>query len=173
MDLKSVIRTVPDFPKAGITFIDLTTLMLDSEAYQETIARLCQPYRGQSIDGVVGIESRGFIFGAAMAYELDCAFIPIRKPGKLPAETIQESYELEYGTDTVEIHKDAIGSHDKIVLADDLLATGGTAAAAVRLIRKIKGEIVGCSFVVELDFLNGRNLLPDLNVHTLIHYDSE
>lgn len=173
MDLKSVIRVVPDFPKEGINFIDLTTLLNDSEVYQETIAKLCQPYRNQSIDAVVGIESRGFIFGAAMAYELDCSFIPIRKPGKLPSDTIQESYELEYGSDSIEIHKDAIGSRDKIVLVDDLLATGGTAAAAVRLIQKLQGEIVGCSFVVELDFLNGRTLLPNLNIETLIHYDSE
>ncbi len=173
MKLKSIIRVVPDFPKEGINFIDLTTLLHDSEAFQETVAKLCQPYRTQRVDAVVGIESRGFIFGAAMAYELDCAFIPVRKPGKLPAETIQEAYELEYGTDAIEIHKDAIEPDDQIILIDDLLATGGTASAAVRLIHKLDGCILGCAFVAELDFLKGRDKLSGLSIHSLIHYSEE
>lgn len=173
MDLKKVIRQVPDFPKPGINFIDITTLLKDSEAFQETIAALCRPIRNVELDAIAGIESRGFIFGAAMAYEMNVSFIPIRKPGKLPAETVQESYTLEYGTDAVEIHKDAIQEGMKVLLVDDLLATGGTAAASVNLIQKLGGTVVGTSFVVELTFLKGRNKLDNVSVQSLITYDSE
>ena len=173
MDLKQIIRQVPDFPKPGINFIDITTLLKDSEAFQETVAALCQPFRNAELDAIAGIESRGFIFGAAMAYELDVSFIPIRKPGKLPAETVQESYTLEYGTDAVEIHKDAIQKDMKVLLIDDLLATGGTAAASVNLIQKLGGEVVGISFVVELTFLKGKDKLENVPVRSLVTYDSE
>ncbi len=173
MDLKKVIREVPDFPKPGINYFDITTLLKDSEAFQETIATLCQPYRNVQIDAIAGIESRGFIFGAAMAYELDISFIPIRKPGKLPAETVQESYSLEYGTDAIEIHKDAVGQDMNVLLVDDLLATGGTAAASINLIQKLGGKVLGFSFVIELAFLGGREKLGNVPVRSLVIYDSE
>ena len=170
MDLKGFIREVPDFPKAGILFKDITTLIADAEALRATIEQLAQPYRNGEVDLVVGIESRGFIFGTALALELGVGFVPIRKPGKLPSETISAEYELEYGTDKIEIHTDAIAGGQRVAIVDDLLATGGTMAAACQLVSELKGEIVGISFVIELDYLNGREKLGDWPIHTLIHY---
>ncbi len=170
MDLKRIIRDVPDFPKAGILFKDITTLIGDADALRVTIEQLAQPYRNGAVDLVVGIESRGFIFGTALARELDVGFVPIRKPGKLPADAISAEYELEYGTDRIEIHTDAIAEGQKVALVDDLLATGGTMSAACQLVSELEGEIVGISFVIELDFLNGREKLGDWPIHTLIHY---
>ena len=170
MDLTGFIREVPDFPKAGILFKDITTLIGDADALRVTIEQLAQPYRNGAVDLVVGIESRGFIFGTALARELDVGFVPIRKPGKLPADAISAEYELEYGTDKIEIHTDAIAEGQKVALVDDLLATGGTMSAACQLVSELKGEIVGISFVIELDFLNGREKLGDWPIHTLIHY---
>ena len=170
MDLTNFIRDVPDFPKAGILFKDITPLLADAEALRASIEYLAHPYRNGAVDLVVGIESRGFIFGTALARELGVGFVPIRKPGKLPADAISAEYELEYGTDRIEIHTDAIAEGQKVALVDDLLATGGTMAAACQLVSELKGEIVGLSFVIELDFLNGREKLGDLPIHTLIHY---
>jgi len=173
MDLKSVLRTVPGFPKEGITFIDVTTLVKDGKAFREAIRQLLEPFRSQKIDRVVGIESRGFIFGGAVALELGCGFVPVRKPGKLPADTYSESYELEYGTDTLEIHKDAIEPGQTVLVVDDLLATGGTAAAVLNMLKKFDCKVIGVTFVVELDFLNGRAKMGDIPMHSLVHYDSE
>ncbi len=173
MDLKAVLRTVPGFPKEGVTFIDITTLVKDSHAFRETVRRLLEPFRSQKIDRVVAVESRGFIFGGAIAQELGCGFVPVRKPGKLPAETYSESYELEYGTDTLEIHKDAIDSGQTVLVVDDLLATGGTAAAVLNMLKNFDCKVIGAAFVVELDFLNGRAKMGDIPVHSLVHYDSE
>ena len=170
MDLKEIIRDVPDFPKAGILFKDITPLLADADALRASIEQLAQPYRNGAVDLVVGIESRGFIFGTALARELGVGFVPIRKPGKLPAEAISAEYELEYGTDRIEIHTDAIAEGQKIALVDDLLATGGTMSAACQLVSELKGKIVGISFVIELDFLNGREKLGNWPIHTLIHY---
>ena len=172
-DLKSRIRNVPDFPKKGIGFKDITTLLKDKNALKKSIHQLCEPYRNSQVDSVVGIESRGFIFGSAVAIELDAGFIPIRKPGKLPAEILKEEYALEYGTDAIEIHKDAIKKSEKILIVDDLLATGGTVSAAIRLVEKLGGMIIGAAFLIELDFLKGREKLNGIPVHVLINYDSE
>jgi len=173
MDLKSLIRNVPDFPKKGIGFKDITTLLKDAKGFQEAIHQLCEPYKNRDLDMIVGIESRGFIFGSGMAYHLQKPFVPVRKPGKLPAETCQESYSLEYGTDAIEIHKDAIQPGMKILIVDDLLATGGTAAATVKLIEKLGGQVVGLAFLIELDFINGREKLKSYPLHVLIHYSTE
>ncbi len=170
MDLKRIIRDVPDFPKAGILFKDITPLLGDADALRATIEQLARPYRNGAVDLVVGIESRGFIFGTALARELGVGFVPIRKPGKLPADAISAEYELEYGTDKIEIHTDAIAGGQKVALVDDLLATGGTMSAACQLVSELKGKIVGISFVIELGFLNGREKLGDWPIHTLIHY---
>lgn len=173
MDLASYIRGVPDFPKKGILFYDITTLLQEPEAFRAAVEQMCAPFRGKGVQAVVGIESRGFIFGGAMAIELGTSFIPVRKPGKLPAETVQESYTLEYGEDRIEIHKDAISEGMPVLVVDDLLATGGTMAAAVRLVRKLGGLVLGTTFLIELDFLKGRDQLKDVPVHSLIHYDGE
>ncbi len=173
LDLKSFIRNVPDFPKKGIGFKDITTLLKNSSAFKQAVDELCRPYREKKIDAVVGIESRGFILGAAAAYALGTAFVPARKPGKLPAETLKEEYALEYGVDAVEIHKDAIENGMYILVVDDLLATGGTAAAAVRLVKKLGGTIVGAAFLIELSFLGGRKKLKDIPIHVLIDFSSE
>jgi len=173
MDLKPLIRTVPDFPKKGIGFKDITTLLKDPKGFQQSILQLCEPYRGQELESVVGIESRGFIFGSAMAIELGKSFVPVRKPGKLPAETCQESYSLEYGTDAVEIHKDAIQPGMKALIVDDLLATGGTAQASVNLVEKLGGQVIGLAFLIELDFLKGREKLKGYPLHVLIHCSEE
>ena len=173
MDLASYIRDVPDFPKEGIVFKDITTLLQEPKAFQSAVDQMVAPFRGKGISAVVGIESRGFIFGSAMALTLETSFVPVRKPGKLPAETVSESYELEYGTDTIEIHQDAIEPGASVLMVDDLLATGGTMAAAVRLVKKLGGIVLGATFLIELDFLKGRDQLPGVPVHSLIHCDSE
>ncbi len=172
-DLKNYIRNIPDFPKKGIVFRDITTLLKDPAAYHSAVNQIMEKFKNTKIDKVVGIESRGFIIAAALAYNLGVGFVPIRKPNKLPADTIREEYQLEYGTDAIEMHKDAIYPAENILLHDDLLATGGTINAACNLIEKLGGKIVGISFLIELSFLNGRKLLDKYDVHSLISYDSE
>lgn len=171
MDLKSTIRHVPDFPKKGILFYDITTLLKNSTALQATIDSLTKTYQDQPIDAIVGMESRGFIFGMPLAHQLGVGFIPVRKPGKLPAETISESYALEYGTNTLEIHTDAIETGQNILIVDDLLATGGTAKATCQLIEKLGGKIMGLAFIIELTFLNGRDQLSGYDIFSLLKYD--
>lgn len=171
MDLASTIRSVPDFPIEGILFYDITTLLKDPSALKESIDQLVERYRDAGVDVVVGIESRGFIFGTPLAYQLGVGFVPVRKPGKLPAETAAENYELEYGTNTIEIHVDAIEKGQKVLIVDDLLATGGTAQATCRLVEKLGGEVVAVAFLIELDFLRGREKLQGYNVFSLLHYD--
>ena len=168
--LKSKIREVPDFPKPGILFYDITTLLCDSQGFRDTVDALAAPYMGEDIDQVIGIESRGFILGAAVAATLGCGFVPIRKPGKLPALTHRETYNLEYGTDALEIHQDACGSDKRVLIVDDVLATGGTARAAIDLTRKAGGKIIGAAFLIELDFLNGRSKLPGEAVYSVLRY---
>ena len=170
-DLKKLIREVPDYPKPGILFYDLTTLLKDKKGFQTLIDRLCQHYEGHKIDLVAGIEARGFIFAPALAYRLQAGFVPVRKPSKLPAKTARISYALEYGTDALEMHEDAVKQGQRILLCDDLLATGGTAAAAVQLIRSLGGTVDGAAFAVELNFLHGRSKLPGLDVFSLMQYD--
>ena len=172
-DLSSHIRTVPDFPKTGIGFKDITTLLKDGNALRQSVDELAEKFSGKEIEKIVGIESRGFIFGTALAYKWNVGSVPVRKPGKLPAETINQEYELEYGTDRIEIHKDAISPGDKILIIDDLLATGGTAAATVELVKELDGDIQGIGFLIELTFLNGRQRLGNYEVISLIEYDSE
>ncbi len=171
MDLKSKIRAVPDFPKPGILFYDITTLLADPEAFRVVIDRLAAPYAQQKIDKIVGIESRGFIFGAPLAERLNIGFVPVRKPGKLPADFIEESYDLEYGSNTLCIHKDAISSGERVLVIDDLLATGGTMAATAKLIQRLEGEIVALACVIELLFLNGREKLNAHPVFSVLTYD--
>lgn len=170
MQLKDYIRNIEDFPKEGISYKDITPLLMDAKACTFAVSELIKGLEGSPIHKVVGIESRGFLFGMLLAKALGVGFVPIRKPGKLPAKTISQSYDLEYGSDTIEIHEDAIQKRDRILLHDDLLATGGTAAAACQLIEKLGGEIVQANFIVELDFLGGRKLLPKDKVKSLIHY---
>ncbi len=171
-NLKKLIREVPDFPKPGINFYDITTLLLDPEGLEGTIDALTERCRGMNIDTVIGVESRGFIFATPVAYQLGAGFIPVRKPKKLPAEKVSISYDLEYGQDTLEMHKDAVGEGHRILIVDDLLATGGTAKAVVDLAESVGGTVAGLLFVVELDFLNGRQKFDGYNVQSLIHYDS-
>jgi adenine phosphoribosyltransferase len=173
MDLKKFIRDVPDFPIEGIVFKDITTLLIDHEASNYTLETLYNLCKNKGITKVVGIESRGFIFGNALALKLGVGFVPIRKPGKLPAETVSESYELEYGTDTIEIHKDALAPGDKVLLHDDLLATGGTIEAAAKLIEKLGAQVCQISFLIELSFLKGRDKISGYEVHSLIDYSGE
>ncbi len=173
MDLKSLIRTVPDFPKKGIMFRDITTLLKDQKGISIALEQLYNLAKTKELTKIVGIESRGFILGGALAVKLGAGFVPIRKPGKLPAASVSESYVLEYGTDSIEIHKDAIQPGDKILLHDDLLATGGTMGAACKLIEKLGGEVVQISFLIELTFLHGREKLKNYEVHSLIKYDNE
>ncbi len=168
--LKAKIREVPDFPKPGILFYDITTLLCDGQGFRDTVDALAAPYMGEDIDQVVGIESRGFILGAAVAATLGCGFVPIRKPGKLPSKTHKETYNLEYGTDALEIHQDACANDQRILIVDDVLATGGTAKAAVDLVRKAGGKIIGVAFLIELDFLNGRSKLPGEAVYSVLRY---
>ncbi|MGA3178152.1 MAG: adenine phosphoribosyltransferase [Candidatus Acidiferrum sp.] len=170
-DLKKLIREIPDYPKPGILFYDITTLLKNKQGFRALIDRLCAHYAGHKIDLVVGIEARGFILAPALAYSLNAGFIPVRKPNKLPAETTRISYGLEYGTDTLEIHEDAVQKGQNVLLCDDLLATGGTAAAAVQLIRSLGGIVDGAAFAVELSFLHGRDKLPGLDVFSLMQYD--
>jgi adenine phosphoribosyltransferase len=170
LDLKQHIRNVPDFPKTGILFYDITTLLRDAQGYRMTIDMLSTPYEGQGIDVVVGIESRGFILGAAVAQRIGAGFIPIRKPGKLPAKAIKETYDLEYGKDALEIHEDAIEKGQRVLIVDDVLATGGTAAAAVQLVRKLGGELHGLAFLIELLFLNGKQKIAQERVYSVLQY---
>jgi adenine phosphoribosyltransferase len=169
-ELKSIIRDVPDFPKKGIIFKDITTLLQDANSFQKMVDLLSHRYFGQRIDKVVGVEARGFIIGSALAYKLGAGVVLVRKPGKLPSETFSKSYDLEYGTDTLEIHKDAIKPGEKILIADDLLATGGTMSAVVDLVQSMGGEIVECCFMAELGFLNGRSKLPAGKVFSLLNF---
>ncbi len=169
--LKSLIRGVPDFPKPGILFYDITTLLKDKLGLARLVDSLSEYYLNQKVDVVMGIEARGFIFGPALAYRLNAGFVPIRKPKKLPAETIRWTYDLEYGSDTLEIHKDAIRPGQRVVIVDDLLATGGTACASMKLAQTLGGEIVGFAFVIELDKLGGRAKLVPHDVLSLIHYE--
>ena len=169
--LKKLIREVPDFPKPGILFYDITTLLKDKLGFATLIDKLSEHYLAKDIDLVLGMEARGFIFGPAVAYRLNAGFVPVRKPKKLPATVARVNYDQEYGTDALEIHMDAIEPGQRVVIVDDLLATGGTAAAAVQLIRSLGGIVDGASFAVELTFLNGRTKLPGLDVFSLIQYD--
>lgn len=170
VDLKEVVRSIPDFPKKGILFKDITTLLKNKEALRKTIDDLALCVKNQAVDYVVAIESRGFIFGAALAYKLGIGFVPVRKKGKLPAETISESYALEYGTDILEMHKDAIEKGKKILIVDDLLATGGTVEAVCRLVKKVGADVAAIVFVIELCDLKGRDKLKNYSVSSLIKY---
>jgi len=167
------IRSVPDFPKKGIVFRDITTLLKDPKAFSEALETFVHRYKGSAIDKVVGVEARGFIFGAALAQELGAGFVPVRKPGKLPAETLKQDYQLEYGADAIEIHKDGISKGERVLLHDDLLATGGTMAATAKLVERLGGDIVGISFLIELIFLGGRQKLGQYDVFSIIQYESE
>jgi adenine phosphoribosyltransferase len=169
--LKKLIREVPDFPKKGILFYDITTLLKDKVGFALLIDALSEHYIGKEIDLVLGMEARGFIFGPALAYRLNAGFVPVRKPGKLPAETVKVSYELEYGSNSLEVHKDAIRKGDRVLIVDDLLATGGTAVATAELASGLGAQIAGLAFVVELDFLRGRERLGNYDVFSLLHYD--
>jgi adenine phosphoribosyltransferase len=169
--LKKLIREVPDFPKKGILFYDITTLLKDKVGFARLIDALSANYIGKEIDLVLGMEARGFIFGPALAYRLNAGFVPVRKPGKLPAETLKISYELEYGSNALEVHKDAIRKGERILIVDDLLATGGTAVATAELASGLGAQIAGLAFVVELDFLKGRERLAKYDVFSLLHYD--
>jgi adenine phosphoribosyltransferase len=170
-DLKRLIREVPDYPKPGILFYDLTTLLKDKAGFHLLIDRLCEHYKGHTIDIVAGIEARGFIFAPVLAYRLGAGFVPVRKPKKLPAKTAGISYALEYGTDTLELHEDAVKPGQRVIICDDLLATGGTAAATVKLVQQLGGVVEGAAFAVELTFLNGRKKLTNVDVFSLIQYD--
>ena len=169
--LKELIREVPDFPKKGILFYDITTLLKDKLGFATLIDALAEHYLNKDIDLVLGMEARGFIFGPALAYRLNAGFVPVRKPGKLPAATASLSYDLEYGSNTLEIHKDAIQSGQRVIIVDDLLATGGTAGATVQLAKSLGADVCGVGFVVELDFLNGREKLKGCDVFSLLQYD--
>ena len=170
--LKSKIRGVPDFPKAGILFYDITTLLRDKEGFLQSIDELARPFETASIDVVVGVESRGFILGGAVADRLGAGFAPVRKKGKLPSHTVQETYDLEYGTDCLEIHSDAVEPGQRVLIIDDVLATGGTAAATAALVRRLGGDVQSLAFLVELVFLNGRARLGKEPVHSVIKYSS-
>jgi adenine phosphoribosyltransferase len=172
-NIKKTIRTIPHFPKKGIMFRDITTLLKDAEAFKETIDALVDRYRHQSLDVVAGIESRGFIIAGVIAYLLGKGFIPIRKPGKLPAETYRVDYESEYGNDAIEMHKDSISQGARVLLVDDLLATGGTMKAACEIIEKAGGTVVECAFIVDLPDLKGREKLKDYQVFTLVEFEGE
>jgi adenine phosphoribosyltransferase len=170
--LKALIREVPDFPKAGINFYDITTLLKHPEGLRNTVDALAAEFEGETVDTVIGVEARGFIFAPALAYHLKAGFVPVRKPRKLPAECASISYDLEYGQDTLEIHRDAVGNGHRVIIADDLLATGGTARAVIDLVEGLGGTVVGLVFVVELEFLPGRKKLEGYDVRSLIKYQS-
>ena len=170
MSLKSRIRTIPDYPRPGIQFRDITTLLRDSFGFRKLVDDLVQPFVGKRIDAVAGIEARGFIIAGAVAHQLSIGFIPVRKKGKLPWRTIGQDYELEYGADRVEIHADAIANGDHVLLVDDLIATGGTAAATVQMVRQLGGEVVGLAFIVELGLLKGRDKLDGLDIFSVLKY---
>jgi adenine phosphoribosyltransferase len=169
-ELRARIREIPDFPKPGILFYDITTLLKDPDSFHAAIDLMLQPYEGETIDIVVGMESRGFIFSAPMAYRLNAGLVPVRKLGKLPAETITVEYALEYGSNTLEIHRDAIEAGQKVLIVDDLLATGGTVKGTIELVERLKGVVVGLAFLVELDFLKGRDRLDGRRVTSVIQY---
>jgi adenine phosphoribosyltransferase len=169
--LKALVRTVPDFPKPGILFYDITTLLKDRTGFAMLIDELAAHYLERKIDLVLGIEARGFIFGPALAYRLNAGFVPVRKPRKLPAPVARVTYDLEYGSDTLEIHRDAIAPGQRVLLVDDLLATGGTMEATLKLVNELGGQVVGLAFAVELDFLRGRERFPEQDVFSLLHYD--
>jgi adenine phosphoribosyltransferase len=170
-DLKKLIREIPNHPKPGILFYDLTTLLQDPQGFHSLVDRLCEHYNGKKVDIVAGIEARGFIFAPALAYRLGAGFVPVRKPKKLPWKTDSVTYQLEYGSDQLEIHQDAVKPGQSVLLCDDLLATGGTASAAIQLVRKLGGDVAGAAFAVELSFLNGRAKLPGVDVFSLLKYD--
>ena len=169
--IKALVRTVPDFPKPGILFYDITTVLKDKIGFAQLIDALAARYIDQHIDLVLGIEARGFIFGPALAYRLNAGFVPVRKPRKLPAPVARVTYDLEYGSDTLEIHLDAIQPGQRVLLVDDLLATGGTMEATLKLVKELGGEVVGLAFAIELDFLKGRDRFPGVDVFSLLHYD--
>jgi len=173
IDLKAKIRNIPDFPKKGIVFRDITPLLMDSDAFRYAVDIMCQYYKDKKIDAILGAEARGFIFGAVLAYKIGAGFIPVRKPGKLPYETCNVSYELEYGSNIMEMHVDAIREGDKILIVDDLVATGGTAKAQAELVESRGGSVLGFCFLVELEFLNPRKLLKNYDVFSLVKYDKE
>lgn len=173
MDLKSKIRTIPDFPKKGIMFRDITPLLADAAAFREVIRQFLSHYKDRGITVVASAESRGFIFGSVLAYELGIAFVPLRKPGKLPFRKIRQEFQTEYSTDAFEIHEDAIRKGDKVLIVDDLIATGGTSKAAASLVEKLGGKVAGFAFLIELSFLNGRKKLEGYDVFSLVDYDSE
>ena len=169
-ELKKLIREVPDFPKPGINFYDITTLLKQPEGLRKTVDALAAQYEGTNIDTVIGVEARGFIFAPALAYHLNAGFVPVRKPKKLPAPCERVEYALEYGTDILEVHRDAIQSGQKVLIVDDVLATGGTAAATARLVEKVGGKVAGLGFVIELDFLHGREKLNGYDIYSLLRY---
>jgi adenine phosphoribosyltransferase len=171
--LSDSIRSIPDFPKKGIVYRDITTLLKKADTFKKTVNLFSEKYRNSKIDKVVCIESRGFIIGSALAINLDAGFVPVRKKGKLPAEVIAEQYDLEYGTDSVEMHVDAIQPGERVLLHDDLLATGGTMCAAIKLVQSLQAKIVGVSFLIELSFLQGRKRMQEQDVYSLIIYDRE
>jgi len=173
MDLKKSVRSIPGWPIEGVIFRDLTTLMLDSKAFAESCDILFDRYRSQDVDKIVAIDARGFVFGAVLAYKMGISFVPVRKKGKLPAETIEESYSLEYGSGTLEIHKDALSKGDKVVIIDDLIATGGTIGATVQLVRKLGAEIIECAFLIELPELKGRERIEDCEVFAIMEFEGE
>jgi adenine phosphoribosyltransferase len=169
-ELKNIIRDIPDFPKKGVIFKDITTLLADGRNFHRMIDLIAHRYIGKKIDQVVGVEARGFLLGSALAYKLGTGVTLVRKSGKLPHKTVRKTYQLEYGTDTLEIHEDAFKAGDRVVVADDLLATGGTMAAVVDLVRQLGAEVVECAFLAELEFLNGRKRLPDVKVYSLLKF---
>ncbi|MPZ52698.1 MAG: adenine phosphoribosyltransferase [Acidimicrobiia bacterium] len=171
MDLKQLIRDIPDFPEPGVVFKDITPVLASTEAFSQLITELADPFRDSGVTKVAGIEARGFTVAAPMAIELEAGFIPIRKPGKLPYETASEQYELEYGSDTLEIHTDAFEAGEKVLLVDDVIATGGTAAAAIKLLGDLGADVAGIAVFIELIFLGGRKALEDVPIHTILGYD--
>ena len=173
MDLKATIRSIPDWPIKGVIFRDITTLMQDPDAFREACDRFVDRYKDMKVDKIVGIDARGFVFGAVLADRLGIGFIPVRKKGKLPCETIQETYSLEYGEDTLEIHADAIGPGERVVIVDDLIDTGGTVGATVRLVQKLEAELLECAFIVELPDLGGRKQIPGVKIFSLVEFEGE
>jgi adenine phosphoribosyltransferase len=172
MDIKQQIRVVPNFPREGIFFYDITTLLKNGPAFEDVLGRLAAPFVGRRVQKVVAIESRGFIFGAPLAARLGAGFVPVRKPGKLPAECLEEKYSLEYGTGVLAIHRDAVTPGEQVLIVDDLIATGGTAQATVNLVRRLGGEVIGMAVFIELSFLKGRSLLGEIPLFSLLTYDS-
>ena len=173
MDLKSIIRDIPDFPKPGIIFKDITPLFKDAKTITYILDSLAEPWRGKNIDVIVGAEARGFLIGPGLAKRLGAGFVPIRKPGKLPADTLSHFYNLEYGSDTLEIHRDAIIQNHNVLVVDDLLATGGTVKACIELVKRLKGNVIGACFIIELSFLNGRDQIHPVEINSLLKYSED